>query len=79
MSSTSLAHVAGIQAQIDAINNKKYGAISTWVTNDVDQTGKIRISDPKGKISLSYKTVSEFIPKTPTYAINKCIVSNGEG
>lgn len=51
MSSTSLAQVAGIQAQIDAINNKTYGTISPWVTNNIDQIGKMLISDPNGKIS----------------------------
>lgn len=35
VSTTSLALVAVIQPQLDAINNKTYGAISPWVSNDV--------------------------------------------
>lgn len=76
MLSTSLAHVDGIQAQIDAINNKTYGAISPWVTNDFDQIGKILTSDPNGKISLSDKTVSDLIVPSPTYSVNSCLITD---
>lgn len=48
VSSTRVACVVGIQAQLDAINNNTYGAISPWATNDFDKIGKILSSDPNG-------------------------------
>lgn len=80
VSSSSLTYVEGIQAQIYDISNKNYGAISPWVTTGFDQVGKILISETNGKVSLSYKTVSELLQKRkPTYTINKCLISDQDG
>lgn len=77
--STSLTFVEGIQAQIDAINNKGYGAISPWATTNSDQIGKILMSDPNGKISLSDKPVGGLVMTNPTYTANNCSVSDQDG
>lgn len=62
---------------------KAYGAISPCVTNDFDQIGRILISDPNGKISLSARSISELGSggggDAPVYEPNRCLLTDQYG